>query len=726
MHSFCHMLIEQRERNPCSSHLKKSDFERIKMFKKLYKTFPFVSLAAMGLQLIVLHQAPGVLGMPRFSKMQDLLDYNNVTGEEFCVDQGFDDEATCASAHVLAPNNDYTADYGSMRKVKCCKWDSENDKCTSGLERPDFYCIRGMPSSVDRFFLIYTRERLVGERGRAIKVAIQVILRVVGLASLVGSLYIIHSLAGTRARCEKNLRQQPRSRTNVVFNRLFLGLSISDAVSSFMFFLASWMIPSYQAWAEGVMKPWSEELYYDFFPWASGTMGTCYFQGIVLYFNQSVSVSLSGAVALQYVLTVCFEWKNDKMLIFEKIMYAWSIALPLITCIIALAKDAVGATVTGFCWISTNPWYCNEYTGCSGVYPAWNPQSTITEWNIRYFVMAQVFLNLLIVLISMVMLFCAVRKQEKRAARWSQTAAEGRASKKVIYKAILLIGTYLVVYVPAIVCLFFDHWYPQTIPLVMVIFLPCQGIFNALVYSDKLTSNVHRRSSLGGRLSFFRRFSGVRSSQMASSQQNSRGSSNASSAWHSLFGGLFRRRSSMVNPPGKVDASSSTNLVSAMTMTDRNSTSKASVSLGASLGPSMGALEHSESCAANIHSNPLAVPEGEDLKSSEGEELESDAADVDLNSLAVNEDAVEQKSELGSEMDVSLRSICESTIGAGANDEEIGPFCSESETEVEGNDCCDEDIGSGNDQTNCNESRTEAEGNDCCDEENGPGNVQTN
>ena len=683
----------------------------------MYKKFPLVSLAAAGLQLcILLHQVPCVLGMPRYSKMQDLLDYNNITGGEFCVDRGFDDEATCASAHVLAPNNDYTADYGTMRKVRCCQWDSENDKCTSGLERPEYYCIRGMPSSVDRFFLIYTRERLVGERGKAMKVAIQVILRVVGLASFLGSMYIIHSLAGSRTRCEKNLKQQPRSRTNVVFNRLFLALSISDAVSSFMFFLASWMIPSYDAWEEGVMKPWSEALYYDFFPWASGTMGTCYFQGIVLYFNQSVSVSLTGAVALQYVLTVCFEWKHDKMLIFEKVMYAWSITLPLITCIIALAKDAVGATVTGFCWISTNPWYCNEYTGCSGVYPAWDPESTITEWNIRYFVMAQVFVNLLIVLVSMAMLFCAVRKQERRAARWSHSAAEGRASKKVIYKAILLIGTYLVVYIPAIICLFFDHFYPQTIPLVMVIFLPCQGIFNALVYSDKLTSSVNRRSSLGGRLSslIFRRGSGVRSSQMANSQQNSRGSSNVSSVWHSLFGGLFRRRPK-VTPPGKVDASGSMNLVSAMTMTDRNSTSKASVLLGASLGPSMGGMEHSESAAADVHSNPLAVLGGEELESSEVEELESNAA----NSLAGNEDAIEQRSELGSDMDKSIND-------AVAHDEEIGPSCNESETGVQGIDCCDEESGSGNVRTTCNETRTEAEGYRCCGDEYGSSNIRTN
>ena len=122
----------------------------------------------------------------------------------------------------------------------------------------------------------------------------------------------------------------------------------------------------------------------------------------------------------------------------------------------------------------------------------------------------------------------------------------------------------------------------------------------------------------------------------------------------------------------------------------------------------MGGMEHSESAAA-------AVLEGDELESSEVEELESNAA----NSLAVNEDLVDKRSELGSEMGESIN-------GAGAHDEEIGPSCNESETGVKGIDCCDEESGSGNVQTTCNETRIEAEGDSYCGDKYGSSNIQTN
>ena len=428
------------------------------------------------------------------------------TAEELCVDTGLDDEASCNNAHVDAPSELSPEFYGDPRPVHCCEW--KENKCTYGTKKPDTYCSMGKPSSKDWLYISYMYIRELGSQfsasATAVRIAVQVILKVVGLASLIGSSYIIYNLAGSRAKIERNLTKQPRSKVNVVFNRLFVALSISDAIASFMFFLSSWVIPDYDAHDPVVLEgAFSEELYYRMFPWASGNMITCHIQGAVLYFAQVMSVWFTGAISLQYVLTVTYEWQKDRMAIFEKIVFVWTLLYAVTTTIAIGATNSLGVTTMGYCWIASTPWYCDQLgVYCGSAYSDFDPEQYNTVWAFRMSALAVTALNFIVIIVSMVILFCTVRRQEKRAAQWSHTAAQGNAQKKVIYKAILLIGVYLVVYFPSFVSFWLEYYYPQYISVAMALTIPCQGFFNALIYSDKKTTLGSTRTS--SRLSSFK------------------------------------------------------------------------------------------------------------------------------------------------------------------------------------------------------------------------------
>ena len=410
------------------------------------------------------------------------------TAEEFCVDQGFDDEATCTDAHVLAPTELSPEFYGDPRPVRCCKW--KDDKCTYGTSRPDKHCSFGKSYSKDFLYITYVYIRELGSKFSAtatsIRIAVQVILKTVGLFSFLGSSYIIYTLAGSRAKYEKNLTKQPRSRVNVVFNRLFVALSISDAIASFMFFLSSWMVPKYEAHEPGVLEgAFSEELYYRMFPWASGNFTTCRLQGAVLYFGMVMAVWITAAISLQYVLSVTFEWRQPRMAIFEKIVFVWTFLYAITTTIVLIATNSLGVTSMGYCFIASTPFYCDQLgSKCEYAYPGYDQKNYDTVWIFRMQCVAVTMLSFIIIVVSMVILFCTVRRTEKKAAQWSATAAQGNAQKKVIYKAILLSGVYIYVYFPSFASFWLEYSYPQVISLAMALTIPCQGFFNALIYSD--------------------------------------------------------------------------------------------------------------------------------------------------------------------------------------------------------------------------------------------------
>jgi len=268
-----------------------------------------------------------------------------------------------------------------------------------------------------------------------------------------------------------------------------------------MFVLSSWMVPEYDALDPGMVEESiSEELYYRMFPWASGNLTTCHLQGAVLYFAQVLAVWFTGAISLQYILTVAYKWPQDRMDKFEKIAFAWTFLYAFASTVAISATDSLGATSMGYCWIAQTPWYCDQFY-CGDIYADFDPEQSQIVYAFRMSAIAVVCLNFAVILISMVTLFCTVRRQERRAAQWSHTAAQGNSQKKVVYKAIFLIGVYILLYFPSFLSLFLEPMFPQSISVAMALTIPCQGFFNALIYSDKMTKVAFSRIALVKRMS---------------------------------------------------------------------------------------------------------------------------------------------------------------------------------------------------------------------------------
>ena len=183
--------------------------------------------------------------------------------------------------------------------------------------------------------------------------AIAIIPKFVGLFSLLGSCYIVHSLAGTASARRSNLGEKPGRNT---FNRFLLGLSIGDIVASLAFFMSTWMIPKYDSSDETLVIIFrgSEQLYYDYFPYASGNRWTCAMQGFFVQFGLFLSVAFTGCISLQYVFTVRLQWREAQMKFVERICIFSTIVLGLVFAIVPTVTGTMNASTAGFWYV-----YCS-------------------------------------------------------------------------------------------------------------------------------------------------------------------------------------------------------------------------------------------------------------------------------------------------------------------------------------------------------------------------------
>mmetsp|Transcript_41450 Transcript_41450/g.99845 ORF Transcript_41450/g.99845 Transcript_41450/m.99845 type:complete len:149 (-) Transcript_41450:507-953(-) len=101
------------------------------------------------------------------------------------------------------------------------------------------------------------------------------------------------------------------------------------------------------------------------------------------------------------------------------------------------------------------------------------------------FSMGWVILAMLVILFSMVSFYLFVRKTERRAARWSQHASDGRQQKRVLTKSIAIIAAYFLTWTPTIFAVtpVLAHVDAKTVDTIVAAILPLQGFCNALIFS---------------------------------------------------------------------------------------------------------------------------------------------------------------------------------------------------------------------------------------------------
>jgi hypothetical protein len=316
--------------------------------------------------------------------------------------------------------------------------------------------------------------------------------RVMSSLSLIGSLYVFFSLVGTKKRRSKHMRS--------IFNRLLLGICISDIMSSIPMIVATWAVP---ASPPGDFEGYYSQARWDsLFPGASGNIATCTAQGFFVHLGICGSTFFTGCVAIQTLLVVRYAWTDRQMRNAEIAFYASSIGLPLITGIWAAAANLMNPMVIGFCWLNSSPQECGSQSGG----PILDEYCDAAVRGENYFVyqiafaMAWIFLTVLVIVGSMISLFLFVRKQELQAARWSYNAQEGRQQKQVLTKAMMYISVYALIWLPTITSLVVleESFDPVAVTTIVATLLPLQGFFNSLIYSGIIEKCLQRVCCGGG------------------------------------------------------------------------------------------------------------------------------------------------------------------------------------------------------------------------------------
>lgn len=304
--------------------------------------------------------------------------------------------------------------------------------------------------------------------------------KVVGMASMLSSSYIIYSLVGTREDRPEKMK--------TTFHRFLVTLSAFDIVSSFGFFLSTWPIP--EEAPEGMDEVWPVD-YYALFPWAAGNSTTCTLQGSIIQIGSTGSGLFTAFISLHYVFSVRYRWTELSLRKFEKVCYFIGIVYPISTAIYLAYFRQYNAMLLSVCWINQYPIACDPYNyeldSTRELEPWCNSHPDLVSdeaasTSILFFVYSALAMVFLIVVVSMILLFLTIRSQEQKTARWSHAAQSGRYQKKTIQRAMLLIGNFVVMYVPVIAisaAKILNFW----TFFIQAVMLASHGILNALVYS---------------------------------------------------------------------------------------------------------------------------------------------------------------------------------------------------------------------------------------------------
>jgi hypothetical protein len=300
-------------------------------------------------------------------------------------------------------------------------------------------------------------------------IALAVAPKIPALLSMIGSSYIIYTVASDAKKRKK------------IYHRIMFSLSCCDFVTSIIFFLGTWMIPRGTVGQFGPVYG------------ASGNHGTCVASGFLTQFVVS-SPLYNATLSLYYLLMVRYNWKERDLVKIEPIIHGIPICFGLGTAIAAAALNVYGS-VDWLCWINPNP-----------------PQSNtkIYQWS---FLFGPLFFCVIFVTTAMILLYRAMRKRERVVEKYAfessmninasfaaasnprrstaltknKTKGKTKCSTEIAVQGILYVGGFYI-------CWFFPtlqriieltqetrkNYYP--LQFLDSFLLPLQGLFNALVY----------------------------------------------------------------------------------------------------------------------------------------------------------------------------------------------------------------------------------------------------
>ena len=322
------------------------------------------------------------------------------------------------------------------------------------------------------------------------KQALAIVPKVGASLSLIGSLFIL-----------QDILRDPSRRQKLQF-RLLLGMSLLDAMFSIKNFLSTWIIPA------------QLPVYL-----AAGTQGTCTAAGFIGQLTNMGSIFYNASLALYFVWTIRQGWRAAQLRRWEWVLHAVPLGFGLSTAIAGLPLNLYNPT--GWtCWIGAWPPFCDKdgtYDKCTrGI------NAHIYKWA---FGQAWSWSIVVFAAICMILIYVKISRDEQRTAKYMTRASmKGKTSsalarttnnssssstslalssknaqqqqpssspqpqslsrafaKQALLYVLALYLTYFFTFVRSIVMgVTGKNYYALT--LLMSIFIPLQGFFNAIVY----------------------------------------------------------------------------------------------------------------------------------------------------------------------------------------------------------------------------------------------------
>lgn len=325
--------------------------------------------------------------------------------------------------------------------------------------------------------------------------------------SFLGSFYITSDFI--RKRC----------RRKSAYQRLVFGMSCVDLLTSTAYFLSTWPIPS------------------DTVPpvfLASGNARSCAAQGFTVQLGLAIPFYNASLAMYYYLVTRANDKRGDRTLRrVEPLLHAVPLSVGLSTAVAGLPLDLYHRAGS-WCWIAPSPDE-GEPPNNYGLYRVY-----------MFYVPVLCCITSAVLFISLV--FRAVRRQERKAARWRVTAQrlarcedqidtretnsnengerskERKLSRRVAVQGLHYVFAFVLTWASASATRFAQFVAKsESVPYVMlvlfVVTLPAQGFFNFLVYNRGRYVNYWRRhpdKSLAGLIVRCVRGSGIQSIQFSS------------------------------------------------------------------------------------------------------------------------------------------------------------------------------------------------------------------
>ena len=151
------------------------------------------------------------------------------------------------------------------------------------------------------------------------------------------------------------------------------------------------------------------------------------------------SALFTGFISIQYVLTVRYNWPESRMRRVEVLFFGIGIFVPLALSSTLLLMGAFQPKNFGTCWVGSDPYFCRDSNvgWCKQHKKGWVDRFPLVRLLVSQVWMALVLLT---IIVSMTLLYLTVRSQERRAARWSSFAHEGRSRRAVVQLAACYLG----------------------------------------------------------------------------------------------------------------------------------------------------------------------------------------------------------------------------------------------------------------------------------------------